>query len=209
MKKRLMCAAAALTLTAMAACGVEQTEVTAADPTPTAAAETPYMLPEISPATEGDVYVAVNQTSPSFTQAIVTSADIRLTPDFADQLDRELGLSLRGTENQNIRVSQTAKRLFAGRALAAGTIFPPTNKSGGRHSRQRLFSGPSGPMQQIGSPKRPAPRRSRPSQDTNRMRIAGKTVKAGHRFHQIFSNRSTSVTMIVAPPTVTSTGRAV
>lgn len=91
MKKRLMCAAAALTLTAMAACGVEQTEVTAADPTPTAAAETPYMLPEISPATEGDVYVAVNQTSPSFTQAIVTSADIRLTPaQEAEPLERRL-----------------------------------------------------------------------------------------------------------------------
>ena len=91
MKKRLMCAAAALTLTAMAACGVEQTEVTAADPTPTAAAETPYMLPEISPATEGDVYVAVNQTSPSFTQAIVTSADVRLTPaQEAEPLKRRL-----------------------------------------------------------------------------------------------------------------------
>ena len=137
-------------------------------------------------------------------------ADIGLSSDFTNQLDRELGFAFRGTEDEDIRVTECAKRLFAGRTFSARpVIFSLTNKSGGCDSRQRLFSGSGGSMQQISVPQRPAARRRCAAQDADRVCIADETVKAGYGFHQIFSNRSTSVTIIVAPPTVTSTGIAV
>lgn len=106
-------------------------------------------------------------------------------------------------------MAEPAKRLFTAGTFAAGTLLSLTNKSGGCDSRQRLFSGSGGSMQQVSSPERPAAWAGRAAQNADRMCIADKTVKAGFTFHQIFSNRSTSVTMMVAPPTVTSTGIAV
>ena len=104
-------------------------------------------------------------------------------------------------------MAEGAEGLFAGGALPAGPLFPLTNKSGGQDGRQRLFPCACRPVEEVGVAQQTAARRRGPPQHRKDAGVPRKAVKTAK--HQSFSNRSTSVTMMVAPPTVTSTGRAV
>ena len=85
MKKYLLATLCALLL-ALTACGVESTS---ADTPPLP--ETPFRLPENSPEPEDKVYVAINQTAPDCTYAIVTANEVRISPTSDGE---EIGRSL-------------------------------------------------------------------------------------------------------------------
>ena len=74
MNKRLFFAAA-LTMLVLSACGEPAAAGTAPPVTPT-----PYTLPQITDDGTENVYLAINPLYPTYTQAVVTTEEIRLVP---------------------------------------------------------------------------------------------------------------------------------